>query len=85
MQRFLTEMFPRYFKNTFLSVFSNKSYKPTLRREIHHAFGGLYFVKMQPITLPTPKGYFQLSFSYWMEGGAQMTQLQANIKENIDP
>lgn len=64
MQRFLTEMFPRHFENTFLSVFSNKSCTPTLRREMHHAFGGLYFDKMQPITLPTPKGYFQLSFSY---------------------
>lgn len=84
MLRFLTEIF-HYFENTFLSLFSNKRCKPILRREIYHAFGGLYFEKMQPITLPTPKGYFQLSFSYWMKGGAQMTQLQANIKEKINP
>lgn len=45
MQRFLTEMFPHSFENTFLSLFSKIICKPTLRREIDHAFGGLYLEK----------------------------------------
>lgn len=49
---------------------------------MYHAFDVLYFDKMQPITLPTLKGSFQVSFIYWMKGGAQMTQPQANTKFN---
>lgn len=69
----------------FLSIFSNKGYKPRLKSEIHHASDVLYFSRMQPVTLPAPKGSFQLSFIYWIKGGAQMTQLQANTKEKINP
>lgn len=78
-------MFSHYFENAFLIIFSNKGCKTTLKSEIYHTFDVLYFNKMQPITVPTPKGSFQLSFIYWIKWRAQMTQLQANIKEKINP
>lgn len=60
-------MFSHYFENAFLSIFSNKGCKITLKSEIHHAFDVLCFDKMQPTTLPTLKGSFQLNFIEWKE------------------
>lgn len=76
-------MFSHYSENAFLSIFSNKGYKQHSDQKYTMPLMPHPLIKYNKLHFPPLKEVF--NSLYWMKGGAHMTQLQANIKEKINP